>query len=215
MGSLLGHLLPQVFEGIRLSLIEVPHFIGFQPADHTVANIRDPGDKDVVAVPAIKEDKGGVHPLVPRTLHHVDCRLGFLLQGFFPPLPSIRSPVDGSQVCIRTFLRGMKGGIEGKEVGSIVVAQLDALVAENGPLAGVIKMVAYQFHLFAGLSLYRIIDDECLFFQRRLIADGNNPVGQTVDKRTPVEAFIVEKTVIGILPCFEYAGSGTLRPEAA
>jgi hypothetical protein len=59
-------------------------------------------------------------------------------------------------------------------------------------------MVADQFEIVAGFGRYRIIGDQHFFFQRRIIAVGNNFQRQKVDQFSPVEVLVIHKPVIGV-----------------
>src|SRR5690606_6789421 len=56
-----------------------------------------------------------------------------------------------------------------------------------------------QFHLFSCLSLNGIIKDEGLSLEGSVIIESNHFQDQPVDKGAPVEAFIVEEAIPGIL----------------
>ena len=61
-----------------------------------------------------------------------------------------------------------------------------------------IKMVADQLDVFAGFGGYGIIGDQHFFFQRRILAMGNDFQRQKVDQFSLVEPLMVNESIIGV-----------------
>ena len=106
----------------------------------------------------------------------------------------------------------MKGRINGKEVGFVVIPELEHLIAQLGAVGFVVIVIAHQFHLFAGLGKHGIIHDENAIIERAAVNDGQDSVDEKGEELSPVESVMVEKPVNGVLLGIEEAAIKFLGP---
>ena len=121
-GLFLGDPLPELFEGVWLTLIGVFHPCCFETADNAIADGKDLLNECIVGEPAVKQDKGGIDTVGPGAADHLYQSIGLSSESFFSAAPAIGSLINLSDSLVRSCARDMTRHIKGEEVNSIMIA---------------------------------------------------------------------------------------------
>jgi hypothetical protein len=93
----------------------------------------------------------------------------------------------------------MEGDIKRKEIDAVMIPQLHTLIAQYGSFGLMVKMIANKLYLFACFGSYGVIDNKSLFRIWSTIAEGYYPYGQKIYELSPVEPFMIQKSIVNVL----------------